>query len=325
MDFNNLVARFLSGELDPEELSVFQEETERDPAKQKLLEEYRRIWDSAGHASGAESYDLDREWALMKGELPGFESKVRSLAYYSYRIAAVLVLGLLLTFSWIYVSRNTGLEKVVAENEPIGLTLEDGTRVIMNRHTRLRYSKTFNQEERKIFLSGEAFFDVTREPTRPFVIETGDALVKVLGTSFNVNAYKGNPIVEITVESGMVALSPKDDQENLIVMKAGSGGIYDRSQKELKLIPTSDPNTISWKTRELFFEQTSLQEVAELVNKVYDTHVVIVNQDLASCPLTVTFMNQSLEAILNVLELTLDLKVTRVGDEIRLDGEGCIE
>ncbi|MCK4879801.1 MAG: FecR domain-containing protein [Bacteroidales bacterium] len=335
IDFNHLVTRYLSGELSPEELSGFQEVLRKDPGKQELLDEFRKIWDSTGAVSTEERYDLEREWALMQEKLPGFKNESgfgktsggggRSLLYYSYRIAAVFVVGLMLTLSWFYVTRMAGMERVVAENEPVEVILDDGTEVIVNRHSRLRYSRKFDQQERKVYLTGEAWFDVTRDASKPFVIDAGAALVEVLGTSFNVNAYKENPTVEITVESGMVALSAKQDTKDLIVMKAGSGGTYHKSQRELKLIPSSDPNSISWKTRELFFEGSTLREVADLVNRVYGVNIVIMNRELASCPITVTFRDQTLEAILNVLEITLDLQATQVGDEIRLDGEGCVE
>jgi len=325
-DFNHLVTRYLSGELSPEELSAFHLELRKDPGKQKLLDEYRKIWDSADTAHTGEQYDLDHEWELIQKKLPGFRgASGPSLLFYTYRIAAVLVVGLLLTFSWFYISRMAGMERVVAENEPVEVRLADGTEVTVNRQSRLRYSKKFDQHERKVYLSGEAWFDVARDTTMPFVIDAGDALVQVLGTSFNVNAYKENPTVEITVESGMVALSAKQDNRDLIVMKAGSGGSYNKAKGELKLIPSSDPNSISWKTRELYFEESTLQEVSELVNKVYGVNIVIMNQELASCPITVTFSDQTLEAILNVLELTLDLKVVQTGDEIRLGGDGCVE
>jgi len=322
-EFNSLVSRYLSGELHSGELSWFQEELRNDPEKQAMLDECRLIWDSA---VPDQSYDMDAEWALMRKKLPGIKTEPgRSLLFYTYRIAAVLVLGVLLSFSLIYVGRMVGMERVVAENEPVEVILEDGTEVMVNRHSSLRFRRKFDQEERKVYLSGEAWFDVARDTTLPFVIDAGAALVEVLGTSFNVSAYKDNPMVEITVESGLVALSGKEDQKDLIVMKAGSGGSYDKNHRELKLIPISDPNSISWKTRELFFDASTLREVADLLNEVYDTPIVIMNEELASCPITVTFRDQTLEAILNVLELTLDLQITREGDEIRLDGEGCVE
>ena len=333
IDFNKLVSSFLSGEMNPEEARIFLEDVNKDPELTSLLEEYRKIWDSVGTISESSDYDLDAEWATMKNLLPGFATDVvkpkagrsRTLLYYSYRVAAVLILGLVLSFSWFYVSRMAGMEKVVAKNEAVEVLLEDGTRLVVNRNSTLRYSKKFMAGEREVFLSGEAWFDVARDTTRPFVIDAGAALVEVLGTSFNVNAYKENPVVEITVESGLVALSAKDDQKDLIVMKAGSGGTYHKGQKELTLVASSDPNNISWKTRELYFDGSSLREVCDLVNRVYGANLVFTNPGLASCEITVTFKDQSLEAILKVLEMTLDLDISRSGNEIRLDGKGCNE
>jgi len=322
-DFSSLVSRYLSGELLPDQQTWFEEELRSDPEKQAMLDEYRKIWDST---VPEQSYNLDAEWDLMRKKLPDYKSgSARSLLFYTYRVAAVLVLGLLLSFSLIYLNRTMGMERVMAENVPVEVILEDGTEVIVNRHSSLRYSKKADQKERKVYLSGEAWFDVARDTTMPFVIDAGAALVEVLGTSFNVNAYKDNPTVEITVESGLVAMKAKEDQKDLIVMKAGSGGIYNKNQRELKLIPTSDPNSISWKTRELFFDASTLREVVSLVNSVYDSHIVITSEELASCPITVTFRGQTLEAILNVLELTLDLQLTREGDVISLDGQGCAD
>jgi ferric-dicitrate binding protein FerR (iron transport regulator) len=166
---------------------------------------------------------------------------------------------------------------------------------------------------------------VARDGTRPFVIDAGKALVEVLGTSFNVNAYRKNPVVEITVESGMVALTPKQDQSEQIVLKAGNSGTFNKESKQLELISSSDPNNISWKTKELYFENSSLQEVADLISDVYNEELVILNQELTECPITVTFKNQSLDAILNVLEATMDLEISRTNGQITLDGTGCVE
>ena len=332
-DFNYLVTRYLSGEMSPEERSLFLEEVRQDKEKRKALDELQKIWDLVGKVPSREDHDLEREWTMMQEKLPGFKQgtgqtgttgrPVRSLVY--YRIAAVLALGLLLAFAWIYATRFAGMERVTADNEPVEVTLDDGTDVLVNRHSRLRYSRSFDQTERKVYLSGEAWFDVTRDTTMPFIIDAGEALVEVLGTRFNVNAYKQNSSVEISVESGMVALSAKQDPDNQIIIKTGSGGAYHKSQKELKLIPTFEPNTISWKTKELFFDDTPLKEVTDLINSVYGVNIVIMNRELASCTITVTFRGQSIDAILNVLVTTLDLQVTRTGDEIRLDGQGCIE
>lgn len=332
-DKYSLLSRHLSGELSPEEEKDFLGLLERDPSLKSELEEYRRIWESVGSVSEDVSYDMDAEWSSLEPRLPGFNGasekrapgKARSLLYYTYRIAAVLVLGLVLSLSWFYVNRIAGMEKVVARDEPMEVLLDDGTQLLVNRNSTIRYSKNFLLAERRVILSGEAWFDVARDSTRPFVIEAGEALVEVLGTSFNVNAYKESPVVEITVESGLVALSAKDDQDDLIVMKAGSGGTYHKTQKELTLVASSNPNNISWKTRELYFDGSSLGEVLNLLRRVYGAKLVIMDPQLESCTITVTFKDQSLDAVLKVLEMTLDLEITRSGDEIRLHGNGCKE
>jgi len=332
-DTDSLLSRYLSGELSPEEEKDFLGLIERDASLKVQLEEYRKLWESVGSVSEDVSYDLDAEWSSLQSRLPGFTGspetrapgKVRSLLYYTYRIAAVLVVGLVLSLSWYYVTRIAGTEKMVARDEPVEVMLDDGTQILVNRNSTIRFNKNFRSAERRVFLSGEAWFDVARDTTRPFIIEAGDALVEVLGTSFNVNAYKESPVVEITVESGLVALSAKENQEDLIVMKAGSGGTYHKSQKELTLLASSNPNNISWKTRELYFDGSSLGEVLSLLRRVYGAKLVIMDPELESCTITVTFKDQSLDAVLKVLEMTLDLEITRSGDEIRLSGNGCKE
>ena len=103
-DFNYLVTRYLSGEMSPEERSLFLEEVRKDKEKRKALDELQKIWDLVGKVPSREDHDLEREWTMMQEKLPGFKQgtgqtgttgrPVRSLVYYSYRIAAVLALGL---------------------------------------------------------------------------------------------------------------------------------------------------------------------------------------------------------------------------------------
>jgi len=332
-DFNRLITSYLSGELTPEQQKEFKELLRNDPKKESLFEEAQKIWNSVGSAVD-ESYNLDAEWNLMQNLIPDLkqegqvkqsEVKTRSLLYYTYRIAAVLLVGLIIGLGITYGTRMFYNRQIIAWDQPVDVILEDGTLITINRDSRIRFKKKFASDERKVFLKGEAWFDVARDTASPFVIDAGSALVEVLGTSFNVNAYRENPVVEITVESGVVALTSKQEKQEQIVLKAGNSGKYNRQRKELELIQTSDPNQISWKTRDLYFDGSSLQEVVDLINQVYDAHLVISNKALASCPITVTFKDQSLEAILNVLESTLDLKIIQEGNQFRLEGSGCNE
>ena len=347
--FNNLVTRFISGELTPGEEARFMKVVSGDPELEGRLREYQRVWDSMGEVAGKPGYDLDVEWALLSDRIPGLEEtgrepgrkkdmvkeiqeeaipatgRGRVLLFYTYRVVAALVVGILFAFAWIYASRFSGTTLVAASEKPVEVFLEDGSRVLLNRDSRIRYPKRFNHDERRVRLGGEAWFDVSKDTVRGFVIDAGSAMVEVLGTSFNVNAYRENPVVEITVESGVVSLSAKNDQQEQIVLHAGNSGTCHGKSRELVLVPVSDPNNISWKTRNLYFENTALEEVARVLQKVYNVEITFLNPDLASCPITVTFADQSLESVLNVLVLTLDLEVSRTGNRISVDGPGCAD
>jgi ferric-dicitrate binding protein FerR (iron transport regulator) len=344
--FIGLVVRHLSGELSPEEDRRFLEVIEKSAEKRKLFEEYRKIWESAASAREQQEYDLEAEWRLMSKKIsessqgtgsrdkpessapPGKRRRTgttRSLWSYTYRIAAILVMGLIIASGVFFAVRMTGSERVMAKNEPVETTLSDGTRVTLNRYSVLRFKKTFREDQRRADLKGEAFFEVAEDPSRPFRIHAGKALVEVLGTRFNVDAYRDQSAVLIAVESGLVALSPRKDPQEQIVLRAGNSGTYNRKNKQLELDRNADPNLIAWKTKELYFDSTPLKEVVDLVNEVYNTHLVIKDPSLAGCPITVTFKQQSLESVLHVLERTLDLKITRDGERIILEGEGCAE
>jgi ferric-dicitrate binding protein FerR (iron transport regulator) len=332
MVFNSLVSRSLSGELSPTELSQFQEALRQDPDLENRLEEFRKVWDSMDGMAGRVDYDMDAEWNALRGKIPDFEehvhgpAKLRSLLYYTYRIAAVLVIGLVIAFAWIYATQYAGTEVLTAGTEALEIRLGDGTHVLLNRDSKIRYRKPFKGDCREIRLAGEAWFDVAKDTTRPFIIDAGTAIVQVLGTSFNVNAYRENPMIEITVESGVVAVTAKEDKDELIVLKAGNSGTYNSSSRELKLIPVSNPNTLAWLTKNLYFEDTPLREVAALIGKVYNVKFVIPDPGIADCPITVSFSDQSLEAVLNVLELTLDLEISRKdGETYTLKGTVCVE
>jgi ferric-dicitrate binding protein FerR (iron transport regulator) len=331
MVFNSLITRYLSEELSSDELFQFRQALEQEPELKLRLKEFSEIWESMDGVSEQRRYDLDAEWALMRGKTPDFTDKRvaavkgRTLLYYSYRIAAVLLAGVIFSFAWIFATQIAGKKVVLAREEPVEILLEDGTQVVLNRNSGIRYRKQFGDDSREILLSGEAWFDVAADSTRPFVIDAGRAMVEVIGTSFNVNAYKENPTVEITVESGVVSVSAKEDKDKQMILRAGNSGSYNSNSHELSLVPAYHPNNLSWKTRNLYFEDTPLRDVADLIGKVYNVSVVIPNEELASCPITVTFSDQSLEAVLNVLEMTLDLQISRSGEKITLNGTVCIE
>ena len=340
----------MSGEMPDKERRVFEEELAGDPEMRERLDEFRKIWTGVELIRSRGEYDMDEEWNVLrdkmgwsgagKGESDGTEEMgrdgktaeedakeegrpARSLRYYLVRIAAALVIGFLGVAGWYYGRQALLYDHYVVENGTEVFQLPDGSEVTLNEGSELAWHKRSGSSERKVKLEGEAFFEVVRNPSRPFRIEAGDAQVEVLGTRFNVRAYKDIATVEVTVESGVVAMRSDRDDAGELVLKKGNSGVYHRSDRELELVKKADPNVLAWKTRKIMFDRTPLAEAAEVISRVYHIPVELAEPALGRCEITVTFRGQELESVLHVLTGMLDLEVKRRGDRIVLDGPGC--
>jgi ferric-dicitrate binding protein FerR (iron transport regulator) len=157
--------------------------------------------------------------------------------------------------------------------------------------------------------------------SKPFVIQTKNIQIEVLGTSFYVNAKVDQSTVDVIVKEGKVALIG-DDKEKLL-LTVGEKGSYDKSRGAFKKEMNRDLNYISWKTKTLVFTNAPLVHVVDKINQTYHSDIVIDNPEIDHCMLTATFDNQPLEIILEVLQETFDLKAVEEDGKILLTGNGC--
>ena len=160
-----------------------------------------------------------------------------------------------------------------------------------------------------VSLEGEAFFQVERDVNRPFIIKADGIEVKVLGTSFNIKAYEDTDEIEVTVSSGQVALTKPGDVPESVILKPGNKGVFNRSDHTLAISRDIDRNYLAWKTRSFVFEDQSLVEVVQILNKVYNSSIHVSSDSLKEARITTSFNDQTLDAILNVLSATLDFEV----------------
>lgn len=325
MEFREQVVKYLAGEMSPSEQKLFEENIEADEEKKSLFSEFSGIWDGVDHLAARNKFDIDAEWDLLSGKIDFAETPVKmiSLRKQFLRIAAAILIGAVGLAGWYGIRNLSSYEQVALEQGIQKIDLPDGSIVTINTGSSLKYSLDENSENRKIKLSGEAFFEVARDTARPFIIDAGSATVEVLGTSFNVKALEETEIVEVTVATGLVAMAVKRNADNLIILNPGNSGVYNETKKKLELISKADPNALAWKTRDIVFSETPLSEVISVINHVYQSNLKIADNSIASCPITVTFSQQELSAVISVISATLDLKLSREGDAIILSGEGC--
>lgn len=325
------LSNFLAGEASEAEAAAVRAWLAGSEANRRELDRLRRIWEAAA-TPPPRPVDVDAAWQRVRGRMQTTaltETPVVPLnsarRWTVWRVAASV--AVLLGLGWLgyrlaFPPMVPPVE-VAAGNAPREVTLPDGSRVTLNRASRLRYAAEFGGETRLVALTGEAFFDVERNAAKPFVIEARGTEVRVLGTSFNVNA--ATPDVTVTVATGTVRFSGKTEKarhSGVILTKAETATFRAAADTILKG-NRANPNALAYKTRVLLFENTPLSEVVEALNHTYGANLTLA-RTLRTCPLTATFDNEPLDTILGVLADTYRLRIER-GPEgrIAIEGEGC--
>ncbi len=321
----DLIARHLSGESSATEEEELKRWLAVDPENTRLLDQYSSVWEKLGRIKSVAGIDLDAEWHVLESRMDEIEKVVtlqpgrkRSASYYIGRIAVAAMLAVILTFTGIYTVNRLGYKTLATMDQTEELMLPDGSTVTLNHFSSLKYPRRFSGEIRSIELEGEGFFEVERDPDRPFVINTRDVDIKVLGTSFNVNAYSENAAVEVIVKTGEVAVTKHGEIPETIILKPGNKGVYKKTEETLEITQKIDKNYLAWKTKSFVFEDQTLLDVSEQLSKVYQAEIIIDSDSLKDARITTTFNDQSLDAILNVLSATLDLDVRKSNGQIIL-------
>lgn len=204
------------------------------------------------------------------------------------------------------------------KSEKSDFYLPDSSKVYLNHQSDLTYISG-----RKVNLKGEAYFEVTHLAKSKFEVSTNNATITVLGTTFLIDNTLENKTI-VTVYTGIVVLTSKNQKEKKLLVKAGSTGIVD-SNGTLELKNSLDSNLLSWKENRLSFSGTPLLQVAGILEKHFHTRITISNQNLEKCTFTGTFMQPDLTKILKIMGATFDLKYELKDGVYQLSGKGCIK
>lgn len=202
-------------------------------------------------------------------------------------------------------------------NNTLEHELPDGSKIWLNRSSVLRYPKVFTGATREVYLEGEAFFDITPNTQKPFIIHANNTQTQVVGTSFAVRAVKDEEEVVVTVSTGIINLSA-EGKADYIELKQGEQGICHPKEQKLEKNTNPDPNVLAWKTKTLIFRQTPLTEVARVLENTYHTSISV-NSSIASLQLNSTFEERSLDDIMHIIEMTLQIQVRKHENGISLE------
>lgn len=220
------------------------------------------------------------------------------------RVAALLAIFCAVAFFGIYYHYRNGkdaapyLELRAQAGERKTITLSDGTKISLNNSSVLYYPAKFDQHTREVKLEGEAFFEVMHDRKKPFLIQTPQLKVQVLGTSFNVRSYAEDKETAVHVATGKVAVY---NQFSRIMLVNGEQVVYDRLKHSFTRSASDPAISRAWQNNTLAFRYETLENICLRLERWYNVKVVIRNEKLLHKRYTLEQHNETLENVMKVL------------------------
>jgi transmembrane sensor len=238
-------------------------------------------------------------------------------------------------------STSADVTYITANGEKKTVELADGSKVTLNAGSKLFMDKGFNVDERHVHLTGEAFFDVSSDKEKPFVVHTQDFDIRVLGTSFNVKAYPEETTSEAVLIHGLIEMKSKRGNENLVILKpnqkvtiykaeekmANKESIKKVKKSQLKEIaiqdlePEEDHLTlpdVAWKENRLEIIDQDFSSLQHVLERWYDVEIQLQDQHLQDYRFTATFNRESIDQVLSALQKVEPFKYTIYGKKITI-------
>lgn len=327
-----LAARVLNGEGDEIDRGLLEQWLKADKTN---AEEWGRIkdsWQKGGDVLFLNQIDTDAAWDKVQHFTSG--DSLAGKHHSRFRIGNVLAVAasfvLVLGLSWFFlINQSPGKSSLIVSNTSREeMVLSDGSRVTLNNSSKFSCEQPFSSDERVMELNGEGYFDVEGDQEWPFIIHTGDVTIRVTGTSFNVRAYPNLDITEVAVLEGRVEVFPPSRDDDMVALTQGQTAYFDRKSRMLSVHESTNPNVLSWITQQIRFEETSLKNVTETLERVYGVDVQLSDDVLGQQKLTARFSDNSLDFVLEVVCTTFNLKTQREGETIFLtsaEGDRSVE
>jgi ferric-dicitrate binding protein FerR (iron transport regulator) len=351
--FYDLLSLKLSGDATARELELLQEQLLLNPQWQFLYDQMMRPYthltdvDLTHQAFAAHFVKMQLQGKLKDSYAPVLENLVpvpenqpaerplnRKLAFAGVAAASIIgVVFLLVVHQRAAPSSAASLNEIATKKgSKSNIKLPDGTEVWLNADSKLSYKENFSGNTREVMLVGEAYFDVARDISHPFIIHTGKASIRVLGTVFNVRNYPQEKSIETTLMHGKIEVSysdlPKEKIilqpfQKLIVMKeideaAKSTGknsaIYPAKKVELTSVTYSSTDSLiaetSWLDDKMVFVNQPLEKIAQELERHFAVTILFENPRVKGYRYTGVFSNESIDKILQILQLSKNITYT---------------
>lgn len=300
--------KYFSGKASETEKEAIRSWMEEDADNEKTLYNERSFYDAIMLADEADFAEQKKP----------FIYQIKNWALQSVKWAAVLAIAFL--SSYLFFTWNADKEMLanntisVPYGERVNLSLSDGTKVCLNSGTTFTYPSSFGKETRDVELNGEAFFEVSANKEKPFIVHTHACNVKVLGTKFNVNAYKSEHSFSTALMQGKVRIQNNSNPANVVDITPHYQATL--SDGKLAVAEIKDYNIYRWREGLFCFEDLNLKTLMDTAEKYYGIEIIINNPDIVSRSFSGKFrISDGIDNLLRVLQRDVHFQYNRSEDE----------
>ena len=315
------IIAYLEGRLSKEDTDAFEKQMLDSPELRKEVDDLRFICDTSQMLYIQERIDVNKRWKNISRTLQQNRFRQKIGHYFRYAAAILLIPALISSvyfYQRAYRSDNQPIEQVELSSA-YGLiskiTLPDGSEVWLNSGSKLHYPKRFVGDQRKVFLSGEAYFKVSSDKKHRFdVALTNGLTVSAYGTEFNINAYEDDDEIETTLAKGSVEI--RNDKKPIPrVLNPGEQAIYNKVTDNMKVSDINLHMVTSWKEGKIVFRRTEMAEIAQRLSRHFNVNIILQSKKIFNYKYSATFTTETLEEILQLLEKTAPIKCTMIEPE----------
>jgi transmembrane sensor len=289
------------------------------PEVRKLLNE---LWDSP-----SEKLHSEKSTQIVSSILP--EKVIAERRSFPWLKAAAITAILAITGAGLYQfmkSTEVTLPYRVAEviQSSRFIKLPDGSKIILNSDSKLEFPTSFDDKNtREVVLTGEAYFDIAHDATKPFIVRTGQLSTTVLGTAFNIKAYPDQSDITVSVTRGKVSVS--NEAQVLGILSPDDQITFNKNDQQSKVVSVNSDEVHAWTAKDISFDNVTMAEAAEELSERFDVRIKFNNPNIMNCRFTATFIRgEDLPQILHVIcEFNEAQYSTIEAGVVEVSGNGC--
>ncbi|MEZ5104085.1 MAG: FecR family protein [Draconibacterium sp.] len=330
------IVNYLSGDFSAADSVLLNEWLSKSQQNRMLFDQLSDIWKSSLPMKKAEEIDTEKAWIELQNHLQS--NTIRTIGWKRIlsTAAALILMFLLGGFGYYFLDRNKGNE--ILQNQyvefvsPLGsrsfVQLTDGSKVWLNAGSTLKYKNTFGTSDRELQLTGEGFFEVSKNKELPFIVKTSEINVIAVGTKFNVKAYSEEKTIETTLVEGSVKLESSTVKlaDNLF-LKPNEKAVFTRKNQQLDLFSQGDKvkgeavkpkleimesiqpePIISWKDKRWVISNEKLGDLAKKLERRFEVNFIFDNDVLKEYSFRGTLEDESLEQIMEAIRFSSPIK-----------------